>query len=357
VLAERLAKRATTPSPAQAMAPKPVSSFTVAYLEVAAHYGVKLRSVEQEGAVTLCYDGDAYKRVLQFSKDAARRARATLALVRDDCVEAELKPSERAALDQARAELLQGIDAAALPATLRSRVLSQRAGLAALVAYAHSRKGDANAAAQSAKRAQADFMLANKADLPEDDMAAFHTAAMRVNASRWALLPNVGSFEPASAKGLSVTIEAQPAGDTCITLRGAQVGQSPLRQCTYGVVWGNSLTINREGTAIALAVQPLGAWRELWVFRKGPEGWKHAVLPPALGHANTGYAEFAGWVPGGTQLLVAREARVEGKYKRSFEVVQIATLATERQSSDPDALGPFKRWKDAAWVQGTVSTH
>jgi hypothetical protein len=35
------------------------------------------------------------------------------------------------------------------------------------------------------------------------------------------------------------------------------------QRCTYGLVWPGSATLNREGTALALAVQPLDAWREL----------------------------------------------------------------------------------------------
>ena len=68
-----------------------------------------------------------------------------------------------------------------------------------------------------------------------------------------------------------------------------------------------------------------------------------------------GYAEFAGWVPGGKQMLVVREARGEGRLKRSFEVVRLDTLATERQASEPSVLAPFQRWQDAAWKQETVS--
>ena len=73
------------------------------------------------------------------------------------------------------------------------------------------------------------------------------------------------------------------------------------------------------------------------------------VLPPAAAQPGLGVAEFAGWVPGGTQMLLAREVRAEGKYRRSFELVSIDTLATERQAAEPAQMGAFQRWADPAW--------
>ena len=64
-----------------------------------------------------------------------------------------------------------------------------------------------------------------------------------------------------------------------------------------------------QGTALALAVQPLDTWREMWVFRQSADGWHAEVVPPALDAAGLGYVEFAGWVPGGTEMLAARETR------------------------------------------------
>ena len=121
------------------------------------------------------------------------------------------------------------------------------------------------------------------------------------------------------------------------------------------MVWPQSATLNREGNALALAVQPLAGWRELWVFRQKAGQWRIDVLPPAPVQPGLGYAEFAGWVPGGQQVLVAREARGEGKYRRSYEVVALDTLLTQKQSPEPDALGPFQRWSDPWWKRMSVS--
>src|SRR5262249_38302532 len=146
-------------------------------------------------------------------------------------------------------------------------------------------------------------------------------------------------------------------GETCILLVGPKNDENnPLaRRCTYGIVWAGSATLNREGNALALAVQTMDTWREMWLFRKGPQGWAIRALPPAATMPDIGYAEFAGWVPGGKQMLVAREARGEGKYQRNFELVRLDTLAVANRAGDPAALTAFQRWQDPSWKEQTVS--
>ena len=127
------------------------------------------------------------------------------------------------------------------------------------------------------------------------------------------------------------------------------------KRCTWGVVWTASAVVNREGNSVALAVQPLEAWRELWLFTKQGRDWSIQVLPPSTAAPVVGYAEFAGWVPGGKQVLVARESRGAKGLKRNFEVVRLDTLGTERQAGDPAVLGAFVRWQDPGWKRETVS--
>ena len=184
---------------------------------------------------------------------------------------------------------------------------------------------------------------------------------MRVNASRWAAVVASTStstnVNTAAIKTPHIVTTAGQPGETCVLLvDGQHSATKPLAQrCTYGLVWAQSATANREGNALALAVQPMPAWRELWLFRKVGSEWTISVLPPASTTPDTGYAEFAGWVPGGKQMLVAREARGEGKYQRSFALITIDTLTPERQSSDPASLGAFQRWQDPAWKRNSVS--
>ncbi|MEN9397591.1 MAG: hypothetical protein RLZ81_2121, partial [Pseudomonadota bacterium] len=100
---------------------------------------------------------------------------------------------------------------------------------------------------------------------------------------------------------------------------------------------------------------PMEGWRELWVLRKTEGGWLVDVLPPAAATPEIGVAEWAGWVPGGQQMLVAREARGQGRYRKSFEVVRLEGLTTERVTGDVAALPLFQRWQDPAWKRQTLS--
>ena len=79
------------------------------------------------------------------------------------------------------------------------------------------------------------------------------------------------------------------------------------------------------------------------------------MLPPGLDSPNLGYVEFAGWVPGSTQMLAAREIKVDGRYKRTYELLNTSTLAVEKQADKPDNLSVFYRWQDPLWKAQTVS--
>ena len=350
-LADRLAQRASSGA-ASMPTPGRAETALTAHLEVAARYGVNFKSYECEGVMRICYDGEAFGRVLAMPSDAQQRARAALGLTRPECIDPQTPVSERQRIDEWRAEVLDRVDSAQLPKLLRNRVAMRRASVWSGLAYQRARRGEPSAEA-AAKRALAELAAVERSELADDDFAAWNSAAIRVGASRWAAAPLVAR----PARTVSIVTAPGEAGQTCVALVDAKHDASaPLvRRCTYGVVWADSATLNREGNALALAVQPLEAWRELWLFRKQAGGWVVQVLPPSTAAPGLGYVEFAGWVPGAKQVLVAREARGDRGLKRSFEIVRLDTLATERQSADPSLLGAFRRWQDPGWKRETVS--
>ena len=347
-MADRLAHRASF----GAALPKPAQATLAAHLEVATRYGIGFKSYEREGRMQVCYDGEAFRRVLAMESQPQQRARAALALTRPECVDPNLRPLERAQMDQWRADVLERVDTAGLPAYLKNRVQMRRAGLWSAIAYQRARQGQASDTA--AQRSLAELAGVSKSELPDVDQPAYAEAAMRTNATRWAASPATAA--PLSQRPSIATAPGQP-GETCVMLVDAKhdVAKPLAKRCTYALVWPQSASLNREGNALALAVQPMEAWRELWVFRKRAAGWSIDVLPPATTQPEVGYAEFAGWVPGGQQVLVAREARGEGKYKRTFELVRLDSLTTERQAGEAALLGAFQRWQDPAWKRMTVS--
>lgn len=347
--ADRLAQRASS----GAEASKALEAKIAAHLDVATRYGLRFATYERAGRMQVCYDGDAFRRVLAAPSTPGQRARAALALTRHACVDPDLGPAARAARDEWRADVLERVDADALPGYLANRVLMRRAAVWSGVAFERARNGEA--ADDASRRAIASLAGVRRAELTDDDLREYDDAAMRASASRWAATPVAAAI---GARRTHLVLEPGGPGETCVVLVDAHYAvRGPLaRRCTYGIVWPASATANREGNALAVAVQPAATWLELWVFHRAGKDWAVRILPPAATAPEVGYAEFAGWVPGGTQMLVAREARGEGKYRRAYEVVRLDTLAVVRQAGDPAVLGPFQRWQDPAWKAATLST-
>ncbi len=374
--ADRLSMRVSS----TAVQSRATQAMHAAHIEVAAHHGIKFTNFDRDGRIQICYDGDAYRRVLAFATmpvSAPRgsptlQARAALALTRTECMASTLRPNEKTQIDERRAEVLSRLsdnDVSQLPPSLKNRLNMRRASVWAGLAYARTRAAQLGStssgyltAAHASTNALAALASVDKLALSDDDYPSYNDAAMRVNASRWASFPAIGNFADAGNTP-KIKLIAASAGETCVLLIDAQNGvEKPLaKRCTFGIVWDASATMNREGNALTLAVQQQEAWREMWVFRKSASGWQTSVLPPAAVNPALGYAEFAGWVPGGAQVLVAREAREvhstsdEGRYQRSFEIVNLDLLNTARKVSEPALLGAFQRWQDPAWKAQTVS--
>lgn len=344
-LADRLARRLSSASKAQEV-------VLAAHVEVARSYGVSFKDIERDGRVRLCYDGEAFRRVLAVSRDSVQVANAALAITRSECIDPAMLPAARVTLDQWRAEVLERVDLSRLPEYVRNRVHARRASVWASVAFNQARRGEMTSSA--AVRALDELAAVNKAELAEEDQNAYAEAAIRVGAVRW----GGPSALPAMVAKQKVSIAVAPgdSGQTCVALTdpGKTATKPLLTRCTYGIVWTQSAVANAAGTVLTLAVQPLDAWRELWVFKRGDDGWTVDVLPPSSS-PDIGYIEFAGWVPGGTHMLAAREARIDGRLRRSFELVRLDTLITEKKADEPSSLSTFYRWQDAAWKRQTVS--
>jgi hypothetical protein len=345
-MADRLAARASVRSG------KPHDPKLAAQLETVRAYGIAFESFERDGHMQLCYDGDAFARVLTLPATPAQRAEAALGLSRPECIDPDRSPVETNALQAWQIKILDGLELRELPLLVRNRIHMRRAGLWAALAFADTREG--RPGLEAGARALDALASVSPGDLTETDRGAYADAAVRVGASRWA-----AELPPAvPAKGLRVATQpGASAGETCVLLLDAtHDDKAPLaKRCTYGTVWTASASPNAQNTALALAVQTLPTWRELWVFRQAKDGWTINVLPPAAQGPDVGYAEFAGWVPGKPRLLVAREARVDGRWQRSFELVRLDTLTVVSKAAEPEHLSTFYRWQSPAWKQVTVS--
>ena len=344
-MADRLARRASTERT------KANDAALAAHLEVIAQYGLKVKSFDRNGHMQICYDGEMFRRVLLTPAAVAdERARAALGLTRHECVDPGIGPSDRYQFDSWRASVLDQVPATGLSPLLVSQLHARRAGVWSSVAFEQARRGDPPQAA--AQRAIQELAAVNVGDLGDDGKTEYTDAAVRVGAVRWA-----AEFATRGTGKLAVTTAPGAPGETCVSLEDTKrVDDNPLvRRCTYGTVWAASARSNAAGTVLALAVQPLDTWRELWVFRKAPKGWTVDVLPPGTTNPDLGYIEFAGWTPGAKRMLVAREVRAEGHFRRRFEVLRLDTLMADKQAGSPDALVDFERWQDAAWKHQTVA--
>jgi hypothetical protein len=340
-MAERLADRASGR----------ISADAGAHLEVVEQFGIHMLSFERGGQMQVCYDGELFRRVLTLSgARSEERARAVLGLTRPDCIDPALSPLLRASLDEQRGELLDGIDERDLDETTKSRLHARRAAVWASIAYAQARRGEQPQAAS--KRALWELLAVHANEFRDDAKAEYLDAVLRVSAIRW------GAVAPAPGAG-ALTLSAAPGdpGQTCVTLHEAHRAAPLVRRCTYGIVWMASAQTLADGPGLALAVQPLESWRELWLFHERAGSWAVDVISPATDDPEAGYVEFAGFAPGAKRLLVVREVKVRGRFQRRFEELRLEDLALVRQASTPDLLRDFGRWQDVAWRRDTLALH
>jgi hypothetical protein len=350
-MAERLADQASgSMDPVADVAP---------HLEVVEQFGVHMRNVERNGRMRVCYDGELFHRVLALpGAPPEERARAVLGLTRPDCIDPDLGPAPRAAVDTERAQLLDQVKDGDLNAMTRSRLHARRAGVWASLAYTQDRRGEPAGAA--AERALSELLAVHPDELGGDRRPEYVDAVLRVSAIRSAgALPAPQPGPPARETGLALSAAPGSPGQTCVALEDAHRPRAAaiIRRCTYGMVRMASVRAIPQGPALVLAVQPLESWRELWVFHEKAGIWTIDVLSPGLDNPEEGYVDFAGYVPVTRRLLIAREVKDRGRFRRSFEELRLDDLALVRQASSPELLRDFGRWQDVAWRRDTLALH
>ena len=375
VMADRLARRA---SAAQA---GPGDALLPGQLAVAEGYGAHFDRFATDGDRTrVCYDGEAFRRALTAA-EVADRATAALGLTGPECARPDASAVERAAWNGWRRDVLARVGPGALRPWLSNRLHLRSAEVQAELAFQQARKGDAQAARAAATEALRQLALVDKAELLPEDGLLHDETAVRVGAVREAAesggppAPGGGPAprgSPAPSDGLRVETVAGGPGRTCVRLveGGSKSDRRvTLEQCTFAVVWPGSARISPRGDVVTVAVQPLAAWRELWVLRRGapvaarPPEWTLDVVAPAARDPDAGYVELAGFSPDGERLLLTREAiGVEGgagaggQPLRAFQVMRVATLTVEAEArGSPSRLPAFRRWAHPEWRSRTVA--
>jgi hypothetical protein len=342
-MADHLARRASTGGTPDGAASE--------QLEVAQSWGIRFASLEQADGARVCYDGDAFRQALAMTPppSPADAATAVLALTDPACTPPTLAATERQAIDEARVALLEKVDPTRVPGPVGDALRIRRAQIDAQLAWAIARRGEAAAAAKTAGAAFEAFARVDKAELADDDVDDYQTAALQVAASQWAAAPAA----PHDAHAPALQITAGDPGQTCISILPAKGAASPA-QCTHGQVWPTSYRVS--ATTASLAVEPLPGWLELWLFRRGADGgWMVDVLTPSTDGPDLGYVELAGWSPDHARALIVREARTAGSVHRSYEIINAATLAVEKQASTLAGIGRARAWATADWRSRTMA--
>src|SRR6185312_9592692 len=159
-MADRLARRASTNKN------KANEAIIAEHLEVVASYGIAIRSFEHDGRMTLCYDGEAFRRVMALSSNDEQKARAALALTRPECIDPAITPLERAELDNWRADVLERAPRLNLPEHVKNRLRMRGAAVWSSIAFERTRKG--LPALEAGNVATQELAAVNKQELGED---------------------------------------------------------------------------------------------------------------------------------------------------------------------------------------------
>jgi hypothetical protein len=344
-MAERLANRASKPQG------KYAADLTSAHLDAVKFLGVRMVGFERNGSMQLCYDGEAYRQVVAQPASIELKARAALGLTKHECVNPDFTPNQLLQYEQLRNAVLHSISSAQgsqLSPLLQNRLHLRKAGVLSSLAYLQSRRNED--VSDMMREAITELAAVVKTELSESDVLDYSEAAVRTGAGRFAAV----SGTMTNTVSLNIQTSIGEPGQTCVELFAAKIS-TKMRKCTFGIVWPQSFNTSPNGQVATLSVQTQSTWRELWVMRKSGDQWVVDVLPPSSTGPDLGVLEFAGWVPGGEKLLVAREALEKGRIKTSFEVLKVDTLIVDQRASTPSLLIAFTKWQDPTWKANTLS--
>ena len=172
-------------------------------------------------ATGVCASATRAMRSAACSQCARRRssARAPCSrLTRAECVNPGVRVTERDQADELRAEVLDRVDAAALPGYLKNRVLMRRASVWSAIAYQHTRKNLPSDAA--ADRALTELAGSQQSRTHRRRSgASTPTRRCASSASRWAVLP---AAVAAKRRATSIVTEPGEPGQTCVPLVDAK---------------------------------------------------------------------------------------------------------------------------------------
>jgi hypothetical protein len=343
--AERLARRAS--------ARRAADETLAAQLEVAAGYGVKFVTFEHQDRSRICYDGEAFRRLLALGGTPEQRLRAALSLTTPACVDPALGQAELLTVQEWQRDVLEKVvDPAAPPGPiyLANRVRMRLSAVQSQLAFQYSRRGEAKKSSTASAQALRQLALVEKLELGDEDEPIYQETAIRAATARWQSADSV----PARA-GIELRIKpgAQP-GESCLAV--VADGKALLvERCTYSVPHPSSVRASPDGRALTVAVQPLAGWLELWVFRKVGETWEVDPLTPAATEPGLGYVEVAGWSPDSAHLLVVRETKLESGLSRQFQILSATTLEVQKHGDTFEGFGTFRRWHSADWKAGTLA--
>lgn len=343
-LAERLARRANS------RVGRSSEQTLAGQLQVAQTYGVRFLTIDEEGRARTCYDGEAWRQVLKLGGTPDALARAALGLTRPGCETGSV--SERQAAHERAAETLAAVPIDRLPAHVQYRVRLRRVAVWSTLAFERARIGKPAESQAAATQAITELALVPQAELAETDRPDYTDAALRAAASR----PAADLPSPISSR-LIATLTPKATGETCLSVADKTRPRQPLvERCTYGQLWPSSIHVSPRANALTVAVQPLPEWRELWVFHPVAGTWTADVVVPATTTA-LGYIEWAGWTPNGKSMLAAREtlSPLDGRHSRTFELLDLETLAVTRKAQRPGDLTPFYRWQSPEWRGQTLA--